>query len=635
MRDCGITNYRRAGATGYLGNANAGNYPLPYLDYTSTAVPATFSELLDWSEFMYLSQPEIRELFKRLFNYFNTDIEINPVDPSKQQLSSDDVNDWSALLTDDLQWNTHVVEMLDNMAVYGQDFLSVVAPIIRYLRCPHCGQQVELEHLAKLPGSDFKYQDNKFVARCMSTVCRKDRRGVAVMEDKEVRVSDATKFKIKHWPVREIILHHYEWTNESKVFWKIPERYKRAVAFGDLHTLKTADRGVLNAIHKNVLFEFNPGRIFHAKEPVLSGLQTGGWSLPRTIYLARQAWTLQILRKNIQAIGLDFVVPLRILSPADVQQRGQHGAMVNPATMMRNDDFSRLVRTMQARHRMDPTKIHSVSVPIDYKFIGGEASQLFPAELHQMAKDDLLDAGGFPVDIYKANLTIQSAPVGLRLFESQNRAIPHTANHALQFVADRISELAGKDPIRAKHERVTLVDNLELTMTKLQLAMQGSASMTNALKSMGMNYEKEMRQQLQDQKDLEALTREYQEEMAQGDQAVQQMQMAMQPQVDPATGQPIDPSQGGQAGGAMPGMVPAAPQLPSQGLVIPEDIQGMEAAMQQLAQVLGPDPAARQRELSILQTQNPSAHGILRTRLEQFDNQMRSQGKDMLMQGGM
>ncbi len=44
------------------------------------------------------------------------------------------------------------------------------------------------------------------------------------------------------------------------------------------------------------------------------------------------------------------------------------------------------------------------------------------------------------------------------------------------------------------------------------------------------------------------------------------------------------------------------------------------------------DPTQRRRELSILQQTNPTAHAILRTRLEQVDNQMRSQGKQMMMQ---
>ncbi len=116
---------------------------------------------------------------------------------------------------------------------------------------------------------------------------------------------------IKHWPVREMVLNYYLWTEEIEYFWKIPEEYKRQVLFGDVKTLATADPAVLEAIEKQRLFKFKPDRIFHAKEPTLSGLKTKGWGLPRTLYMCRQAFTLQLVRKNIQALGLDYVIPIR------------------------------------------------------------------------------------------------------------------------------------------------------------------------------------------------------------------------------------------------------------------------------------------------------------------------------------
>lgn len=602
---------------------------MPFLDYTSTAVPRSFSELLDWSEYMYLLSPEIREINKRLFNYFNTDIEVQAINSGKQTLSDDDARSWKNQLTNDMKWNVEAHAMLDNVSIYGNDFISVVAPTRRFLNCSVCGNSVELETLAKQSGSDFKYSKGKFLARCQSSVCRREKTPIQPMNPEDMRIRDASKYTIKHWPVREIVLHYYMWTDEAQVFWKIPEEYKRTVLFGDLHTLATADLGVLDAIDKEKLFKFRPDRIFHAKEPTLSGLKTKGWGIPRTLYLSRQAWQLQVIRRQVQAIGLDFIVPIRLLSPANIASRGANGGMVNPALQVKHEDFSRMASTLTARHRMNPAGIHTMQVPVEYRLLGGEANQLFPVEIQEKAKEDLLDAGGFPIDIYKSNLTVQTAPVGLRLFEAQNRAIPLMLNLALSFVANRVSELANKDPIEASHQRVTLVDNLELSMARLQMAMGGQTSMTNALKPLNMNFEEEARQNMRDQALLMELQQEHQEMMANQQGGMQMIQQAAQGGAQ---------GQGGQGGGqGDPAMVdPTAGMLPSNGLVIPQDLTGMEQAVSALAQTLSQaDPATRRRELGILQTQNPTAHGLLRTRLEQTDRQMASEGRQMMLQGGM
>lgn len=615
---------------------------MPFLDYTSTAVPRNFAELMDWSEYMYLSGTEIREIFKRLFNYFNTDVDVTAIDSNKQSLDDGDARTWTKLISDELHWNTHVSQMMDNVAIYGNDFLSVVAPIQRYLLCDQCSSRFEIEAFSKMEGADFKYDKNKFFGRCRSSQCKQAKRGTREMEVKDLRIKDPGEFKIKHWPVREIALNHYLWTDETQIYWRIPEDYKRQVLKGDIKTLATADLGVLDAIQTNGLFRFKPDRIFHAKEPTLSGLKTRGWGLPRTLYLCRQAWTLQLIRKNVQALGIDFITPIRLLTPSTEVTRGSTGIAISPNTSVNHGEFARIVANIRSAHRRDPTTLHAAQVPMQYQLIGGEASQLFPEAIHQTAKGDLLEAGGFPVNIYQADLTIQAAPVGLRLFESQNRNIPAMMNEGLKFVANRVSELAGRDPIDARHQRVTLVDNLEISMARLQMAMSGQTSMTNALKPLNMNFQEEARQNARDQAFLMQLQTEQQEMLANQQGGMQMIQQLMQPPQDPnaqAAGGGGAP--GGAPGGAVgpdgqPMMDPTAGMLPSNGLQFPMDITGLESTVAALAQTLGGmDPATRRRELSLTEQMNPTAHGILRTRLEQFDRQMASDGRQMMLQGGM
>jgi len=637
-----FTNYECAGnKSGYSGNGGANYYPMPYADYTSTAVPKSFSELLDWSEYLY-TVGDVRELFKRMFSYFITDLDFKAIDPEKNSLSARDEANWKHIAVHDLKWPEHCMWMFDNTAAYGNDFFSVMSPIKRYLSCPSCGRTQGLSEIAESDGSEFKHVKGQFVGRCSSPQCRKRSPGTQVFEPLDIRSKDPAEFNIKHWPVREIVLEYYPWTDETHIFWKIPESYKKQVKEGDLHTLATADLGVLEAIEKGQLFKFKSDRVFHAKEFALSGLHTRGWGLPRTLYLTRQAWTLQMIRKQVQALGIDFVTPMRIVSPSTQPVSLGNGMSISPNTTVNHADFQRQMNKIRSSHRRDPTQIHTIQTPLDYKILGGEANMLFPRELHMQAKEDLLDAGGFPAQIYKMDLTTQTAPVGLRLFEASNKQIPMLASRAAQFVIDRVAELSEKDKVRVEHQRVSIVDNIEYSIAKLQLATSGQLSMGEALEPMGIDPEQDANRQIEEQKMRARASRKMEEELAKEDEGMTAMQMA-QP-ITPPAGAPGSEAEmmaqeqaaGGAPGGMPPGGGgPMVAQLPSQGMQFPADLEGLQMTSESLAMTLaqmGPNTPQRSQELAILRDTNPTAHSIVTSLLPQADADFARQAAQQMQQ---
>ncbi len=232
-----FTDYSCVGNTGFGGSSSGKHYPLPFLDYTNTSVPRNFAELLDWSEYVYMSGASgLKEMFSRKYNYFNTDITATAIDSDKQSLDDGDAREFEELLQDKLMWPNHVTQLWDNTSIYGQDFISVVAPITRYLRCPVCSRYVEFETFANMDGSDFGYRQGKFVGRCQSVQCRREKRGTTELTAEDMRIKDPEKFTIKHWPVREMALDYFMWSDTTQIYWRIPEEYKRQVLSGDLKT---------------------------------------------------------------------------------------------------------------------------------------------------------------------------------------------------------------------------------------------------------------------------------------------------------------------------------------------------------------------------------------------------------------
>ena len=591
----------------------------------------SFADLLDWSEFIYINSGEVKELHKRLFNYFNTEVEVRAMLAADKPLDDRDSMDWKTLLDEDLNWRMHAGLMLDNLGAYGNDFISVISPIERYLQCPRCGGRGPLRQLAYLPGVDFAFKNFKFLMRCPFASCRRDKSNeLKEFKADAVSLNLADKLIIKHWPVREIVMHYYEWTDRVDIFWNIPQSYKNAVNSGDIQTLAEADPNVLDAIQRGMLFQFNRDRIFHAKEATLSGLQVRGWGLPRTIAMHKQVWTLHMLRKQVQALAMDYVMPIRLVSPTSQASPMPMGGAMSPFSVVNQGDFQQMFSAVLGEHRQDPTRWHSMPFPVDYALLGGEASQLVPTEMIQSVKDDLIDSGGIPVELYKSNLSLQVAPVGLRLFEAQNRAVPMILNQALRFVVSRVTELANKEPVRAMHTQVKIIDNVDTLMAQLQLAASGQMSLSGPLERMGVDFRDDLHRQFNENRARTEMQERMQEEMARRQESMGAMQQAMAgapPAGAPAGGDPA------AAGGAP--QDPTAGLLPSQGYQPPQTVDQMESAAMSLAQQLSMmDPVSRNNELKVLRDQYPTFHAVVMQRLEDVRYQQQQEGRQMMMSGG-
>lgn len=625
-----LTSFDCPGNSRYAGNSSSQAYPKAFLDYASTAVPQTFAELLDWSEFAFLATGDYKSLFERLYNYFITRVNVTSLDNVKKPLDEDSANDWRHLIEDELCWGETAASMMLNLGVYGNDFLTVYAPIRRFLDCPNCGLRIDMRTLADTAGSDFGYRSGKFVARCVSRRCRRENRGTTVWSPHDLRSSRPEDFKIKQWPVREMIIHHYAWTDRTIIYWRIPEHYKRAVQSGDVETLAEADVNVLEAIEKNLLFKFRDDRIFHAKEPTITGLQTRGWGIPRSIFLNRQGWTLQLLRKNTQGLALDWVMPMKIVSPSAQSVPVGRGNSMSPSASVNHADFARMFAKAANSHRNNPTGWQAMQMPVDANILGGDANRLFPAEMIRHAKDEFLDAGGFPVEMYRGTLTLQTAPVGLRLFEATNKSIPSILNRAVKFISGRVSELASRDPVICKHERVTITDDLETLMMQTQMAMSGALAMSEPMRRMGIDFRDNARQTMRETE----ITQELQEE-AQEEQIKRQQSNAAMQAPPPGAGDPAAAGGAPAGGGGEAAQNPLAGMLPSTGYTPPMSPDQMEEAATALAQQLSQmDPMSRRRELDVLRTKYKTFHSIVRIRLEQADQQMGQQGRQAMLSQG-
>jgi len=187
-------------------------------------------------------------------------------------------------------------------------------------------------------------------------------------------------------------------------------------------------------------FLFNDGVLLHIREPEIIGFETGGCGIPQAMFCYGVSRHTFGLRKMNEVLASDYLVPMRVLSPSHPPKDGggfQESYVVDMA------DWNVQTKSLIARHRKDPASIHTVGFPIQYQVLGGEGKDLVPSEMLVHAEDMQLNAAGIPPEMHRGTLTVQSAPMTARLFESHHQHIPAAGNTVLKWVVEKITPHLG------------------------------------------------------------------------------------------------------------------------------------------------------------------------------------------------
>jgi hypothetical protein len=610
----------------------------PFNDIATTQMPTTMKSALWWSEYIWTVQGTYRMAMERIVSYFITDIEIGG------DVSDDEKTKYSDFLNKQLNVLAFLGQLMRDRLCYGNSFASVVVPFRRFLRNPKTGDIYPLKYV--YDNFDFKFtEDFKFEATCPKTKWR----GAWIVEDKARE--ESKHVILKRWSPHEIEILHDPYTDEVAYLWRIPEYYKKMVKDGNLFHLERASKQVLEAIRTDKLFRFNPDAVFHMKEPTLAGIRNLGWGLPRSLTNYRQIWYVQVLRRYNEAIALDYVIPFRLITPAARSGGSNAGSVAtqDPMSIYSAGDFRSQVRQMINRRRRDPAAWQLLPFPVNYQILGGDAKQLAPTELIQQGTEELLNECGTPVEFYQGSLSLQAAPVALRLFESTHRQLVTDANTFLQWMVTALSQIMSWETVECSLQRVTTADDMQKQMAALQLMMGQQLSGTTGLRAMGYSWDSEQKLLAEEASKQQKMQARQAEEAEQAGFAGQ-----VAKGVNPEAGAGAPPPGGGGApppggappaggggpapagaGGALGGGVPTpvTTYLQSMGpnaAITPNDLQ---STAEQLAQeLLGIPESIKDSELRKLKQNNATLHSVTRTKLDEARQKMKTQGGAMLQQ---
>ena len=606
-------------------------YRSPHASYAAADTPQGWRNIIAWCEHVFSNNGTYRAAMDRIVSYFLTDVAIGAAN-SEDLIGDDDKEKWENLLGPqlDVPGFTRLANL--DKKCYGNFFASLHVPFRRFLRCakPGCGTIYSFKEVtAKRDTFHFAFTNYEFHAKCPN--CKYQ--GEFKIWDEPDNQPD--KLSLKLWSPKEIEILHDLYSDNTAYLWRIPEDYKAQIRSGRTFHLERVSQQVLKAIKHNQLFMFGPNVMYHGKEPGPTGIRTRGWGFSPLLYNSRMIWYVELLHRYNEAIALDYVVPLRVITPS----AGSTGKAVDGLLGGGNlGDFKGQINQMIRVHRRSPTSWHTLPFPVEFQQLGGDATKLAPSELLAQGYDTLLNASGTPVEMYKGTLQLQVAPVAMRLFEATHHHMVHGNNDFLSWAVERICEVLSWEAVSARYQRVSHADDMSKQMAILQLATAGRVSETTALRVLGLDQRDEKRQTYNEARYDQELQARMQEEMDQtafGQQIAKGMPAAPGGQPGQPPGQPGATGEGGAQApvgpdGQLLGSGSVASMIPtSDTKMTPESMQETASAIAQ--QLLGLPAGQRISELQALRDKNQFLHKLVKAELAEIRQNARSQGGQILI----
>lgn len=568
----------------------------PFLLPSNESMPTTLDTALDYAFFLYHLNPIYMQANIRVISHFITDVDyVGKAGDQREQ------EEHSELLKDALDIFGASNLIGQEHGCYGNSFARMAWPFDRFL----------LDERADTPrrydlnifGSDIKFNLKKMTYNVPDPVemAKGNRQPKRIdLPFFDLKSLDVERIRIITMDPRHIHLVHSRWSHKTQILYKFDPDFIRAVKAGILHEVNETPIEVLRAISKDEDFLFNMNEVFHFKAPTIAGLSNNGWGVPGPILNYRSLHQLQVYRKIDEAVGLDYMLPFRILTP-------------NPTTQISDATLNTFIGTfvpfaaeMIARRRQDPFAIHSTPFPVTMQEFGANGKSLAPKELVQYQTNDMLDSFGYPAELFRSTLQVEQIPTALRIFQNSFHFMYHGFDMFLRWVSRNVLDYLGREQLQVRLRPQAMANDLEEKQLYLQLAAGGEISRGTAYRPFNIDdpVEEARRRMLEDIEIQKAQMKAQQD--FEREQTVGSMD-AMISQSQQAAGVP--------APGAPPGGVVTTP------------LDSMQEAQDLAMQALEMPQGDRTKFLNQIRSTAPEKHALVKQKMEEIRSQGESAGR--------
>lgn len=585
----------------------------PFMLRSNAFIPNDFYTALEFALYLAIHHPNYTQAARRTVAYFITDLSF--VGKSGDQGERDDWKDYL----------TYSLELLDAALIVGMEaellgnsFVRIHYPFDRYLVDRRNGKF--RQYALSAFGDDITFD--------LSTMTYNvpDPAAVNLPYDKRPRINlefidrkshDMSRIRLRRLNPLRMRINMNMISGTTEYIYQFEEVFRSAVRQGNpIHQINETPMDMLKAIKNDQDFKFNPGTIFHLKSDFVSGLSFSGWGIPNILLNYNNLHQVQVLRCINEAVGLDYMLPIRLLSPNASPSQG--GGDI--ASSVHMGKWNAAIKQLISHKRQDPTALHTVPFPVTYQELGANGKVLAPVDLMQYQDDKLLDGFGYASEFWHMSTHYQVLPTAIRMFESNWTFLFRGLTRFVRWVSKNILDYLEREQMGIQLTRPSLADDLDLKHLKMSLAAGGEISRATAYRPIGIDdpIEEQKRRQQEDleiQKAVQQEQQKFEREMTlgSGNQVVEAM---LQAQSAPPPGAAMPPG----GGGGMP--------MGGGGNVTPLDIeQQAEDMAMQLLQIQ--DVGERRKQMMQIKASNPTLYAVVQRKMEDIRQQGASQGRKM------
>lgn len=554
----------------------------PLFDFLTAFAPRKLKDLFKLCEYLYFNSAQIYAALQKFCTYPVTDI---TYDTTNEALKTKYKN----LHDKTIKTKRRLIQAATDKFVYGNAFFSIYMPFVRFLQCKHCKQ------LTNITAVDYKFKIKKLEFTYTCAACNRSTTGD--VQDRKVTRPD--KVAIIRWDPKLMDIDYNPITQHSEYYYSIPKELKDRVIKGNQHVINTMPMEFLKAIKEDKIFKFSEGQIFHMKMDAPAGIEAQ-WGFPPLSSTIKLFFYAAVLRKANEAIALDYVVPLRIVSPKVASSNA------DPLLTISLDKWANEMKHAVKRWRRDPLHIMWSPIPAEVTHLGGQARALMTLAEVQTAEDNIIAALGLPKEFIYGGFSAMGSGIQLRVLENQLMHQTGDLNDLLQWITDKFAKLLGWPSVTVELAPFKFIDDVQQKTLLLQLHMSDPQNPMLSKGTLGEAFDVDPAEERK-RKHQEALDDARASQALAQDMQKLQNTLAQQVQAQSAMGQ--------------------------QGLQYDQQ-QIIAQADSMVEQMMAMDPGTRKSQLHALEIEDYVMFSVVKNRLEDMQTAQNHEAVSMARQSG-
>ena len=444
-------------------------YPSPFFDVAQQFLPTNTHQLHVWCRYYFLTNPIIHAACTKMAEYPVTNLMYDTTDVEVLRLYKE--------LERRLKLREFQVEVGLDHFVYGNAFVSLYFPMVKYLVCASCGHR----HEASKSRSRYKWRNMRFYLRCRE--CSHE--GEA--KETDVYIRSVRNIRLVRWNPENIDIRYNEITGKSRYYFKLPRHIVNDVKTGEPDTIETLPVDFLDAARTGKALLFNEQNLYHLKRPTLAQ-KDQGWGTPLIYPLLKDAYYLQILKKANEMVMQEHIVPMRMIFPGP-----NTGGNEGPYGSYNLSNWKRRVDEEIQLWKRDPNYIPILPVNVGYQQLGGQGRALLMHQEMRLIADQMLAGVGVPPEFIFGGISYSASNTSMRALENMFLGYNRQRHELINdFVLKGIAAFMGWPQVQAKFDKFKMADDLQRSMFYLQLNQATKLSDRRLMEELGEDFDTEI-----------------------------------------------------------------------------------------------------------------------------------------------